>query len=237
MNRASQAFAVAASALVVGSSASAQSLEAYTGYVALLVGPIGGLAVTPPSGLVADAPDAPVVSVMVGKLNGSDPARTFTVGLQFELPTPLFSSVTLGVGRFIQECNCVSHAMFMVRGMKMLVATREDSTTVRSFRAAVQLSGGIASVPDIPNYSAALELPVALRFTGKSYRFAPFVTPGVGRGWVVNHDKAVHGDRAILSGGISVEDLARRVTLSAGMKRILITGERYLYGVSVSLAP
>lgn len=210
--------------------------HALVAYEALLVTPTGSFAPRIGATLAADTTREPYFTVRYAHLLPNSPSGSNAFGLTVDwavLPRIDFSATG---GRFHPGCDCPSHSMGSV-GTTVSLVSLQSSDARRTMRSGLRVDAGIASDPDVTFYSLALSTPLVLHLRTSAASIAPYVAPGVGRGWAYTGPYTENGYRAFVGGGLAV-DLARYpLRVAVGAQHIVIEGERTAYGVNITLIP
>jgi hypothetical protein len=227
---------------VVGS---AQGVDDYEAYLALISTPAGALPPVMTSTIVTTLQRTTQFSVRYGYQNGlADPVtgRSSDVGANnfaatVVLPMGLGSTVSLSAGAWYPtEKDYSSHLMLSGAG-DYRIGSAALSDAPASPLLALALSGelGFAKPRDATMWSANVGVPVSLVTQGTGMRIAPFVVPGLGFGTVNSSGETRSGMRFTAGGGVGLYNPASTLSVNLGFQHVFIRGSSTLVGVVLSL--
>jgi hypothetical protein len=219
-----------AGALVMGSTAAAQSVGDVAAYVALSLTPVGALPVMARATMF-DAGPAP--ASFNARYGTQDELHTFGVGGDFRAGGSARAAVSLG---YLTCDGCDGVLMlgadYITPVFRSAVGT---GTTPASFTVSVNPSLGVARPTDgeLSALAASVGLPAAVALGGAGARVAAFISPGLGFGLLSGAGESESGMRPMLGGGLGVR--LGQVTISGSAQKIFIDGGETQYGLGIAM--
>jgi len=226
------------------SSSSGQSIDAIAGWLSLGYSPIGGLTPLVPD-LGADATTQVSFATRTGTVKSTRRKTSVTVGALFSTRK---YRILAEVGR-MSIANCVDcagilggvDAIVPIESFIRTMRSDEPADSARELRIALNPAVGFMKPTrgDGKDWTAsfALSLPLStvIRF-GNTSRLVPFLSPGLGMGRFNSRTNSQSGSRFMLGGGLALTNYFPGVEITAGFRKIIITGPTgtIVYGVGLT---
>jgi hypothetical protein len=219
-----------AGALVVGSTAAAQSRGDVAAYVALSVTPVGALPLMARTTMF-DARPAP--TSFAARYGTQEDLHSFGVGGDFRVGSSGRSAVTLGYS----TCDgCDGTLMLGADYIAPLTRSALGAgTTPPALTISINPSLGFAKAMEGEGtaLAAGVGLPVAVATGDAGARIAAFVSPGIGFGRLSGSGESESGVRPMLGGGAGVR--FGQITVSASAQKVFIDDGEIQFGLGVSV--
>lgn len=212
-----------AGALVMGSTASAQSTGDFAAYFALSVTPVGALPLMARSTMFDETP-AP--ASFTARYGNQQNLHNFGIGGDFRVGSSGRASVTLG----LVACDgCEGTPMLGADYIAPLVRSAVFTVAINpSVGFSSQMEGDGAAV------AAGVGLPIAVAMGGAGGQVAAFLSPGIAFGLVNGSGESVSGTRPMLGGGIGLR--FGRATISGSAQKIFIEEGDIQFGLGIAVS-
>jgi hypothetical protein len=229
-----------AAAMMIWSSASsviAQNTSSSAAYLALISTPAGGVPPMAKSWMLADPAIVPGVQAEAiwGHLSGThEGLDTFTAVASTSFASGA-AAVELSFGLLLASCDSlVCGGYFMASSGvdgRVFHAHAGDATVTLGLGGHV----GLATPSDAEHWSLWANAPLSVAIGPEGgMQFVPFVSPGLGWGYVDREASSRSGVRFLLGGGVAALNArsGRGVTLSA--QKVFIDGGKFVFGAGLT---
>lgn len=222
---------VVAGALVMSSSASAQSEGDFAAYFAISVTPVGALPLMARSTMFDESP-AP--ASFTARYGSQEDLHNFGIGGDFRAGRSGRASLTLGV---VTCDGCEGTFMVGADFIAPLVRSAVGTgATSPSLTVAINPSVGFSSPMegDGAAVAAGVGLPIAVAMGEAGGQVAAFLSPGIAFGQVSGSGESVSGTRPMLGGGIGLR--LGKATISGSAQKIFIEEGSVQYGLGIAVS-
>ena len=219
-----------ASALAMGSTASAQSQGDIVAYFALSLTPVGGLPLTARSTMF-DAEPAP--TSFTARYGKQENLHSIGIGGDFRAGGAGRAAVTLGYNT-CDGCEGTFSlgADYITPLIRSAIGT---GTTPPAFTVSLNPSVGFAKPMEGEGtaLAASVGLPFAVATGNAGARIAAFVSPGIGFGMLRGSGESESGMRPMLGGGVGVR--VGQMTVSGSAQKIFIDHGEIQFGFGIAV--
>ncbi len=197
---------VALRLLLIATPVSAQSVDDFAAWVALVRSPVGGVLSAPGEGRDASAPRR-AVSINRGTWSfGAGDDETSNIGATMQFPAGRISVLLHGMVTSVKDCSDCGGNVIGGGLTYALNSIKLGGADGARLDIAIQPVGSFGSFDDgdASAITAAVSVPVSLTVPVGPVTVRPFLTPGFGYGRVTEAEESYGGTRALFGYGLAI---------------------------------